>query len=253
MKNLKITASVTTASFCLLISSAASASVVSVTPTNAHGWYTPVGENNGGGQSVIVGSPSQDGNGSLEVSGSRVRYVFGNLFSPAVSLGSLRMFNDLNFTYRIDPTGVSNYDPKYSPALRLTLFNGGTRDDLIFEQAYQPGGYGSAAAIGNWNNPTSPLFYLRSLGTGTQKTFADWSSSISSSAFVTAVYIGVGGGAGTLYKAQVDDIKFKGDTYDFRLRGAVPEPGTWALMIAGFGAVGIASRNRRRALERVAG
>ena len=31
--------------------------------------------------------------------------------------------------------------------------------------------------------------------------------------------------------------------------GAVPEPGTWAMMLIGFGAVGFAMRRRRRTLD----
>ena len=39
---------------------------------------------------------------------------------------------------------------------------------------------------------------------------------------------------------SVDDVRFGG-------RAAVPEPGAWALMLAGFGLAGAAIRNRRRA------
>jgi hypothetical protein len=34
----------------------------------------------------------------------------------------------------------------------------------------------------------------------------------------------------------------------FRITGVVPEPGAWALMILGFGAVGVALRTRREAM-----
>ncbi len=45
----------------------------------------------------------------------------------------------------------------------------------------------------------------------------------------------------TGYDVGVDRISLEA------ISGAVPEPTTWALMILGFGAVGIAARNRRRA------
>lgn len=37
-----------------------------------------------------------------------------------------------------------------------------------------------------------------------------------------------------------------------QVRGAVPEPATWAMMILGFGAMGLATRRRRRVLARTA-
>ena len=46
--------------------------------------------------------------------------------------------------------------------------------------------------------------------------------------------------------AHIADFAVDGGTFGVvDLRGAVPEPATWALMIAGFGAVGASLRRRR--------
>ncbi len=50
----------------------------------------------------------------------------------------------------------------------------------------------------------------------------------------------------TSSSANIDNINVTA------VRGAVPEPATWAMMIAGFGAVGVAMRRRQRAVFRLA-
>lgn len=46
--------------------------------------------------------------------------------------------------------------------------------------------------------------------------------------------------------SAVDPIQSREAPYSFLFGGAVPEPASWALMIAGFGLVGAAARRRRR-------
>ncbi|QXQ07706.1 PEPxxWA-CTERM sorting domain-containing protein [Sphingosinicellaceae bacterium] len=57
-------------------------------------------------------------------------------------------------------------------------------------------------------------------------------------------------GTGSAYSAYVQDHGAPGEgvNYAFRLSGAVPEPASWALMIAGFGFVGVAMRRREIAV-----
>jgi hypothetical protein len=231
-----------------LMGSAAYSAEVTVTPSNMQGWYTPPGENNTGGASVINNLKPRSGDGSLQVSGGRVRFVLGDLYSPDSDLGDLGGFADLNFEYLIGPTSSNPYNPLYSPALRLTFWNEGVKDELVYEEAYQaPGGYGSAGAIGTWNSPTAPTFYLRSLGNeNVQKTAAEWFAQVDSDndAYASAVYIGVGSGASANYLAYVDNIRANGTTYNFEVAG-VPEPAAWALMIMGFGGIGATLRRRR--------
>ena len=54
------------------------------------------------------------------------------------------------------------------------------------------------------------------------------------------VLAGLGGSS---VGAVLDDF-----TYDDAVAGAIPEPGTWAMLIVGLGAVGGALRRRRRGL-----
>ena len=232
------------------VATMASATTVVVTDPNPQGWSNPPGENisgGGGGSSAITSASARSGNGSIELHGDRTRWVLGSLYSSASNLGLFSDFTDLAFEYRIDPASVSGCcDPKYSPALRLVVWDGAAKKDFVFEQAYQVGGYGAAGAIGSWNaTSNASTFYENSGSPLTQKTLATWSSGLSANAYVGAVYIGVGSGIGPNYLAYADNVTFNGDTYNFET-AAVPEPSTWAMMILGFGVAGSAIRSRRR-------
>lgn len=234
--------------------------VVVTTLDGSQGWSSPASENSGGGSAAITSTPI-DGNGSLAVTGDRSRVVFGGLTglygnpnAPGATnnLGALSQFTDLSFSYEIDPTSVSALDPKYSPVLGLTIWNDGARDQLIYEAAYQSGGYGAEGAIGTLNvTNSSGLFYLRSEGNPNDtKTLADWVATDPSLANDVGggFYVGVGSGAGSAYLAHVDDVTANGTTYNFET-GGVPEPMSWALMILGFANVGAVLRRRRGAVE----
>lgn len=227
------------------VASAASAGTVVVTDTNPQGW-TSTG-NSGGGSSEITGASARSGNGSIELHGDRTRYVLGDMFSSATNLGLFSDFLDLSFEYQID-AGSTNAccDPKYSPALRLVVWDGATKYDFVWEQAYQAGGgYAAAGAKGTWNTIASGgTFFRNTTSELDQRTLATWAGGLSSTAHVSAVYLGVGSGIGAGYKAYADNITFGGDTYNFEV-AAVPEPGTWAMMILGFGAAGSMIRRRR--------
>ena len=47
---------------------------------------------------------------------------------------------------------------------------------------------------------------------------------------------------------QLTDTQGYSNAVLYRTSGAVPEPATWAMMLLGFGAVGMASRRRRTQL-----
>lgn len=225
------------------VASTASAATVVVTDTNPQGWYST--GNSGGGSSAITDSAARSGNGSIELHGDRTRFVVGDMFASSSNLGAFSDFLDLAFDYQVDAASVSGCcDTKYSPALRLIVWDGATKYDFVWEQAYQAGAYGAAGPKGTWNTVASGgTFYRNGTSVLDQRTLATWGGGLSSSAYVGAVYLGVGSGIGADYLAYADNIKFGGDTYNFEV-AAVPEPATWAFMIMGFGAAGAVLRRR---------
>jgi PEP-CTERM motif len=262
VKNHFLAALIATASLAALGATAAHAGTVVVTTLDgSQGWSSPDGENTGGGTSAITNAPI-DGNGSLAVTGDRSRVVFGGpagLYgNPSTAgatnnLGALSQFTDLSFSYKIDPTSTSLADPKYSPLLGLTIWNGNTRDELIYEAAYQPGGYGAEGAIGTLNvTDSSGLFYLNSEGNPNDaRTLAQWLTTDPSLAndIVGGFFVGVGSGPGSNYLAHVDEVTANGTTFNFEVAAAgVPEPASWALMILGFGSAGAMLRRRKGAV-----
>jgi hypothetical protein len=242
------------------VSTAQAATVVVTTLDGSQGWSSPAGEDTGGGSGTITSTPI-DGSGSLAVTGDRSRVVFGGLAglygnpnAPGATnnLGAVSQFTDLAFSYEIDPSSVSLLDPKYSPALRLVFWNGATKDELVYEAAYQSGGYASEGAIGTLNTTdSSSLFYLKSEGNENHAmSISDWLSfnPTLASDTVGGFYVGVGSSAGAGYLAHVDDVVANGAKYNFEVAaGGVPEPATWALMILGFGSAGAMLRRRRLA------
>lgn len=247
-----------------MASPAAFAAAVTVTPSTMS-WGNPPGENGGTGSAAITGTAPRSGNGSIEMFGDRTRWVgLGNFYDPASNLGSLNSVLSLAFDWAVAVGSASNYDPDYTPALRLHIWDGSQRSELIWEGAYN-GVYGNMTEGVWYSSGVADKFYRFQTGQGVtldnsaqvNQTLAQWISGANSggqqwysdSAYVSAISVGVGSGVGNGYHAFADNIAINFGTaglttYNFELSAAaVPEPGTMALL--GLGLAGLLAARRR--------
>lgn len=247
-----------------MASPAAFAAAVTVTPSTMS-WGNPPGENGGTGSAAITGTAPRSGNGSIEMFGDRTRWVgLGNFYNPASNLGSLNSVLSLAFDWAVAVGSASNYDPDYTPALRLHIWDGSQRSELIWEGAYN-GVYGNMTEGVWYSSGVADKFYRFQTGQGVtldnsaqvNQTLAQWISGANSggqqwysdSAYVSAISVGVGSGVGNGYHAFADNIAINFGTaglttYNFELSAAaVPEPGTMALL--GLGLAGLLAARRR--------
>ncbi len=151
----------------LSLSAMASAATVVVTPSDPT-WGNPPGENGGGGSSAITGTAPRSGNGSVEMFGDRTRFVgLGNFYDPTSNLGLLDDVLSLVFDWMIatDSTRPAGADPDYTPALRLHVWDGAQRSELIWEGAYN-GTYGNTAQGTFYTSGASDSFWRFQSGVG---------------------------------------------------------------------------------------
>ncbi|WP_414903135.1 PEPxxWA-CTERM sorting domain-containing protein [Sphingomonas flavalba] len=208
-----------------------------------------------GNGSAVFASPSGSGKADLEY-----------LFATPVALsgvvgGSYDWFRDV----------VSNNPAAQAPVYRLILGNasgkalgGGTF--LVYEPVYN--GVGTAPE-GAWQTATfdlSSTFWAnnnnvtRAAGVDSCKSggtcfdsLGDWIS-LNSSLTVIGIGVGVGSGWDGGFVGAVDNVSYNfgnagSATFNFEVAGlnAVPEPASWAMLIAGFGLIGFAMRRRTMA------
>lgn len=169
--------------------------------------------NTGGGSSAVTAAAPRSGNGSLEIRGDRTRFNgLGDPFSPASNLGLLSSVTDFRFDWMVAADSVGSGPgaaPSYSPALRLHIWDGAQRSELIWENAYN----GAAPAVpGTWySTGSADNFWRFQTGIGDSliynRSIAQWSAlGYSPSAYVAAVSIGVGSSAGAGYHAFADNL-----------------------------------------------
>lgn len=233
--------------------SAAFAADVIVLPGDAQ-WAA---ENSGGGSSTITDTAPRSGTGSLELFGDRTRfYGLGNPYLPANNLGLLSDLESITFDWNIATDSVSNLGPDYTPALRLHLWDGNQRSELIWEGAYN-GTYGNTTK-GTWyTSNADDNFWQFQTGIGAtliyDRSIADWQGIYGSNTYIAAVSIGAGSSVGAGYHAFADNLTLTfGDqsstTYNFEVRSqSVPDGGaTVALLGAGLALAGIVRRRMSR-------
>lgn len=211
-------------------------------------WGTLPGETTG--TAAVTVTVPKSGLGSLELTGDRSRVQLGIQYADArTNLGNLSDVNSLTFDWRIAGDSISGYNVDYTPALRLLIQDGSVRKELIWEGVYN-GTYGHTSRDTWYTSTANDLFYITG-GTGNDgKTIADWAS-ILTGATVSGISVGAGSGALTTYHAFADNVTLNTDsgstTYNFEPAvSAAPEPGTWAMMLVGFGGAGFAMRRRSK-------
>ncbi len=225
---------------------------VKVLPTDT-AWRNLPGELRDNATAGITDTAPRSGNGSLELTGPRTRFAIGNIYPNAQTtpLIALDQVTGLTFDWRIAGDSVNPYNPDYTPALRLHIWDAGAgvRREIIWEGAYN-GAYGPQTVPDTWYSSTlADSFYVGAGNENNGRTVADWAQRYAAGSFVAAISVGSGGGAGA-YHAFADNVTLYtvggSTTYNFEVAGAVPEPATWGMMIVGIGAVGGAARVRRR-------
>lgn len=217
-------------------------------------WGILPGENTGGGSGTITTQNVTDTDGSLNITGDRARVQTGVQYGGGTNTGVFaNSIVDLTGNFFTNTLG-SNVSA--TPALRVLIQDGSVRSELIWE-----GAYNNNTGLGFGSADTGDLFWQFVSGQGatlgntfgyTMFTLANWGNTYSSSAFVSGLSIGVGSSAGSGFNANVDNLAFTTDAgstgYNFAASpvAAIPEPATWAMMLMGFGAMGVSLRRRRR-------
>ena len=224
---------------------------------NNGSWYqTDVG----GGASVGITTTYLNDNGSIYFNtvGTASKADLSYAFTSLVPLSS---FVGASFQFYRDGASTA---AQVAPVLRLGIFRDNGNNNISFAGFLILDNFsatGNIAPDNVWTTvsatQTTSNFYTTNAALGPtftagQKTIAGWVSANSATPlYVFGVNTGVGSGWGNNFAGAVDHIQFDftggpQGNFDFAVAGApIPEPQSWALLIAGFGLTGAALRRRR--------
>ncbi|MFN7173140.1 MAG: PEPxxWA-CTERM sorting domain-containing protein [Thermaurantiacus tibetensis] len=252
-------------------------------PTNqgqavgATGWYYNNVRNNGtvgistakprsGNGSVAFASPSGAAKADIEFLANAVN-LGGNFFA-AGTLGAFSALSGFGLDWYRD--GTSTNPAVQHPVIRVLVdrdgnpLTPGDRFGLVFERAYNA----LPTLTDQWVTDTVTSatklwtfgvfgFEADPMGFGSPYIpFGTWQSWLGAN-FPNAAIVGFSAGVGSgwvgNFTGAVDNVTWTigGVTSSFNFEvtgGVIPEPATWAMLIAGFGLVGGAMRRRRAAL-----
>ena len=221
-----------------------------------------------GGTVGITTDYASNGNGSVFFSTSDAgsKADLTDYIASYPSQVSLQSLTGLSYDYF--RSSSSTTADRYAPVIRLDLnYDGGFGGSLVLENYYQNN---QAATTDAWTtlnaSLTNGLFYATNSKLGTANagangglmTLQSWINQNSGHTInVYGVEVGVGSGWDGTFSGGVDNVKFAfagGPSADANFEVAdaavssAPEPGTWALMMLGAGAVGAMLSYRKRVI-----
>ena len=226
---------------------------------------------------------ARGGTSALEIHGDRSREVIGSIYGNATNaIGgtanplALSSLTSVTFDKLTSALGTQQYA---EPVLRIHGYDAATnvRFELIDEGVYNGGSVNTATTLNQWaTTDASQKWYINVRTNAAAFTAANAGYSVngsgvvldstgsqvnllltnlfpffSSGTNVSGFSIGAGSSFGAGYTGYADYLRVATNagstTFNFELAAAtaaVPEPATWAMMIAGFGLVGGAMRRR---------
>lgn len=216
-------------------------------------WDTIPGENTGGGSAAITTTAPRSGNGSVEMHGDRARFFgLGNPFDSSSSIALLSDIQSFTFDWSVATDSISKLSPDYTPALRLHIWDGTQRSELIWEGAYNSV---SGLSKGTWyTTGTDDNFWQYKAGIGDSLIYnndiSDWQGVYSKDAYIAGISVGLGSSVGSGYHAFVDNVTLtlksgQSSTYNFEV--AAPDGGsTLALLgLASMGMLGVSRKLKK--------